>query len=134
MDSNLTGIEIKFQYLYQGPAFSSENTGFNWHAKVFTLAQLVERSLSELSDVHTSSRLVAARQWTGKKDINGKDIFYGDIVRCSLCSELKMVDWAAESCSFVMRHLPDSKYSENYFMDDGEIEVLGDLWRNPELW
>lgn len=133
MDSSMTGVEIKFQYLYRGPAFSSKNHDFNWHEKVYTLAQLVEKSLAELCDVHASSELVAARQFTGKKDVAGKEIFYGDIVRCSLCSELKMVDWCVESCCFVMRHLPNHPYSENYFMDEGEIEVLGNLWRNPEL-
>lgn len=70
--------DIKFQFLYKGLPYSSKNDGFNWHKKVYTLNQLIEKTLSQLSDVHEPCKLIAKRQYTGLKVFDEIEVFEGD--------------------------------------------------------
>lgn len=64
-------------------------------------------------------------QLTGAKDIRGKDVIEGHVVKIDLCDDLKVVEWCDDSYQFVLRHLPEDDYSENYFLDEAKMEIVG---------
>ena len=128
--------EIKFQFLYKGLPFSGANEGFNWHKKVYSLDQLIEKPLSQLSDAHGQSELIAKRQYTGLKDKNGKEIYEGDLIElhknkngcCQVVFENSYVGgWVLTE--------PKNKGSRLSLgaRDPSDIEVIGTTYENPDL-
>jgi len=67
---------------------------------------------------------VFVERFTGTIDNKGKEVFQEDIVQC-YDGELRVVEWCDESGAFVMRHLPDSDYIDNLFIEDGSLLVVG---------
>jgi uncharacterized phage protein (TIGR01671 family) len=65
-------------------------------------------------------------QYTGLKDKNGKKIFEGDV--------LKNIIY--DSCNGRLKEeISKVEYEENYFLMPacGEIEIIGNIYENPEL-
>ena len=69
-------------------------------------------------------------QYTGLTDKNGKKIFEGDIVkvRRQYKSLICVVEW--QICGFTIRDQKDSSY---IIYDKIDIEVIGNIYDNPEL-
>lgn len=94
-----------------------------------------------LDNVFTSNRIVAIDketigQFTGLQDRNGRDIFEGDIVRSTICSEFVYeVAYNDERfASFGLRRKQDAFM--HYFgeaIEADECEVIGNVFDNPEL-
>lgn len=71
-------------------------------------------------------------QYTGLKDKNGKQIFEGDIVRSELDYHFHMVEFVGYE--FYGWCLLDMRTQEcQYIYEYSEIEVIGNIYDNPEL-
>jgi hypothetical protein len=130
---------VKFEFLYRGMAYSSENKEFPWLKKHYTLSQLIEKSLPELSDVHGFSELVAKRQFTGLADKNGAEIYEGDIVTDGEnFGEVKFFTDGIASCGCCITSFSGSGFAA-YTQDecDGfsleKCLVAGNIYQHPEL-
>ncbi len=129
-------MDIKFQFLYKGLPFSSKTTDCNWHKKVYTLDQLIEKPLSQLSDAHDTCELIAKRQWTGLQDRNGVDIYVGDILGGVIVAE---VHWCRDGLTYAFKFggecscfscSGDAQLNE---YEEHELEVIGNIYQNGNL-
>lgn len=140
--------EIKFEFLYKGIPFRYGSDDCRWFKKVYTLDQLIEESLSKLSDVHHQAKLIAKRQFTGLRDKNGTDIYKGDILSYSTNYEPYncVIEWndslgscgcchdECESVGFVGRVLEGSNFTYSKLATDyNEMKIIGNIYQNPEL-
>jgi uncharacterized phage protein (TIGR01671 family) len=80
-------------------------------------------------------------QYTGLKDINGKEIYEGDIIKGLDSTKndiLHVVKWDNQTASFEGYLIPFDKYlhksplSQNW-LDFFDKEVIGNIYDNPEL-
>ena len=118
---------IKFQFLYKGLPFSLANNDFNWHKKAYSLNDLMNSSLYELSDIHGSCELVAKRQFIGLTDKNGVEIYDGDIVNMPIDDE-----WFVIDVSFDVDRGVNGWNVIPQHINDG-LEVIGNIHQHKEL-
>ena len=73
-------------------------------------------------------------QYTGLKDKNGKDIYEGDIVKYK--DEILQVYWYKEFCKFLINRTTNGAtngYEMFTLRCSEEVEVIGNIYENPEL-
>ncbi|MFC8686347.1 YopX family protein [Brevibacillus porteri] len=82
-----------------------------------------------------SWRIFPVMQSTGCKDKNGKEIYEGDIVRMTYDDEFLETTVRYDGCALCV-DVPngyDYDYTAFGWTDEDEIEVIGNVFENPEL-
>ena len=69
-------------------------------------------------------------QWTGNKDVNGKDIFEEDIVENS-AGEKYIVGWGDIKSGFYLFRISSSQTL--YCVDFIDLKVIGNKWENGDM-
>lgn len=82
---------------------------------------------------------VILMQFTGLKDINGTDIFEGDIVRsCGYDSDEGRIYKTTDFTGVIVYHknsfcIQCGDFLGRWWVNDEEIEVIGNIHNNPDL-
>ena len=83
---------------------------------------------------HTDFKDIELMQYTGLKDMKGKEIYEGDIVKLRANHGIGVVKYYDEWGAFVVEYIkprPLAVLGMNYYKED--IEVIGNIYENPEL-
>ncbi|MCY8035608.1 YopX family protein [Bacillus sonorensis] len=119
----MNNIKIRYTFRHKG----SGNIEMKW----YSIGQLEERAAAKLSPVFSDEyELISRDLYTGLKDINGREIYKGDVYHQGDPNILYVVEY--KGASFVGKQIGSSSYAglEHW---KGRIEVIGDVYRNPDL-
>ena len=76
-------------------------------------------------------------QFTGLKDKSGKEVYEGDIINCPrrIINKLAIVEFDNIKKAFTFRELHNKEYTRYFqeFVEYNEIEIIGNIYENPEL-
>lgn len=122
--------EIKFRLTYQ-----RDETG----RIVQTYISLDELMYCAQAEGVTSTKilpmgqygLIGRDEYTGRRDIDGKEIYEGD--RVDIWLDIKTVVWADDTACFECISSHGSRGLYGYMEDKEGIRVVGNIYENPEL-
>ena len=106
-----------------------EMGGFNLMGEIIMLGEFSSIPLEKLKDVEIM-------QFTGLLDKNGKEIYEGDLIRYYLnftdasINEIRQCIWYHSGFGFKK---PDEEDQSALYMQTNRLEVIGNIYSNPEL-
>lgn len=98
----------------------------------FTLQEILERKCHYQGGFDFRMVKADKTQYTGLKDINNKEIYEGDIVKVfDVSTGINSEGYVTfgNGCFYIT----DGEYSR-YRWVDYQVEVIGNIYENPELW
>lgn len=85
----------------------------------------------------TEDQRFITMQYTGLKDKNGKEIYEGDVVKCPFdgFGRNHLISWADDRGGFWEEPISECRQFGYHFEGGNaqEIEVIGNIYENPEL-
>ncbi|WP_457641413.1 YopX family protein [Persephonella sp.] len=87
---------------------------------------------SEAVELTVSDKDLVLVQFTGLKDKNCKEVFEGDIVKDNT-GQLFVVEWDNNFACFRLGHKYLTDFGNPSFFVGNELEVIGNIYTNPEL-
>ncbi len=115
--------EIKFRvWDKKGGRMYPVTALFSWKGDELNRISLATER-GETQDIPIGDRFVLM-QYTGLKDKNGREIYEGDIVKDESDGMITVIKWNNECAGFV---------NVLYVKDSKDIEVIGNIYENPEL-
>jgi len=108
--------EFKFRFYLRDMVYSNEYVD---------LADFFAEYVEECAN---TGKKISIMQYTGIKDINGKEIYEGDMLDCG--DFIGKVEFNPSFCAFVIT----DGYEIKTFLDVGnEVKVIGNIYENPNL-
>lgn len=121
--------EIKFRAWHKEEKIIGEVLGIDiLHKEIFFSNEDVD------CYEHSDFKDIELMQYTGLYDKNEKEIYEGDIVKLRANHGIGVVKYYDEWGAFVIEYIkprPLAVLGMNYYKED--IEVLGNIYENPEL-
>lgn len=122
--------EIKFR------AWDKERKRWTNYSLADDLQRFYEKSTGCWKSDKNNERF-ALMQYTGLKDISGKEIYEGDIIKAVYFARwIGTVEFCEENAAYILKDIEKMPYRDDYVFlsqfDDG-FEVLGNICENPEL-
>ena len=121
--------EIKFRGYFDGIMYYPE-LSHNYANAIFSCSKLVAVNTQEKARM-------AIMQFTGLKDKNGKEVYEGDIVSYyqpfAKRTDTHIVKWDDRWACFGLFENGNEWCKENDWMKIKDIEVIGNIYENPEL-
>ena len=121
--------EIKFRAWDKNKKEVRKVTGINWYDEYLWVDE------TPMSGDRLPIEGTPLMQYTGIKDKNGKDIYEGDIVEwrdplLKLPNQNFFIEWNKTFYRLAARE-PDLSMI-NYYLDGARLEIIGDMFGNPE--
>ena len=121
--------EIKFRAWHKEEKIIGEVLGIDiLHKEIFFSNEDVD------CYEHTDFKDIELMQYTGLKDKNRKEIYERDIVKLRANHGIGIIKYYDEWGAFIVEYIkprPLAVLGMNYYKED--IEVLGNIYQNPEL-
>lgn len=132
--------EIKFKALYKGDLEKhKEYLPFVMKIKNDELMFVMEKDEMfrySLSVVFQDNNWIKL-QYTGLKDKNGKEIYEGDVLKCSMATFKEQdiiltVYWSVKDAGFNVKH--DNNTTTSFLLSMNHLyEIIGNIYKNSEL-
>jgi uncharacterized phage protein (TIGR01671 family) len=125
--------EIKFRVWHKGEMFLT-NAIMNASARYYIRDA---QGISPHADVYYEQADAPIMQFTGLLDKNGKEIYEGDIIKYfqpySNKWDTHIVLWDEKFAGFGMFEYNNEWCKESDWLKIKEIEIIGNIYENPEL-
>ena len=110
-----------------------------WDGEDMYIPEIQENEQGEnINDWFASFRNVTLMQYTGLKDKNGKEIYEGDVVTwvergMKNCKAVGQVSWDKDGWNVQDFYNGSQDEPGRAFSENAEVEIIGNIWENPEL-